>query len=470
MVARIVVLGGGVCGLAAGMLLARDGHDVVVLERDAAPVPGSVDEAWERWKRTGVAQFRQPHYLHPRARHVLDAELPDVRDALAAAGAYRFDTLTTAPASLGQLERRAGDEQFVTLTARRPALELVVARAAEAEPRLEVRRGVAVAGLKARDLSGVPNVIGVRTESGEELEADLVVDAMGRRSPLPKWLDDIGAAPLHEETEDSGFVYYTRYFRSTGGGRPQPRDRLLSAIGSISVLTLPGDDDTWSVTLFGSSRDRPLTQLREVGRWSAVVAACPLQAHWLDGRPITEVLPMAGILDRYRRLASDGRPVVTGLAAVADAWACTNPSLGRGIALGLVHAAHLRDAARALPGDPSVFAAAWDAVTEAELTPWYRATVAVDRAHLAEIEALSTGREPPRSADPAVTMRLALVRSMHHDADVFRAFMEIAGCLALPGAIFARPGFAERVLEVAARHEDAPPPGPTRDELLRLLA
>jgi len=48
--------------------------------------------------------------------------------------------------------------------------------------------------------------------------------------------------------------------------------------------------------------------------------------------------------------------------------------------------------------------------------------------------------------------------------------MEIADCLTLPRAVFARPGFADRVLEVAGRHEVAPPLGPTRDELLRLIA
>jgi 2-polyprenyl-6-methoxyphenol hydroxylase-like FAD-dependent oxidoreductase len=65
---RIVVLGGGLCGLAAALLLSRDGHDVTVLERDAAPVPTSPEDAWEQWARAGVTQFRQTHYLTPRGR------------------------------------------------------------------------------------------------------------------------------------------------------------------------------------------------------------------------------------------------------------------------------------------------------------------------------------------------------------------------------------------------------------------
>ena len=91
--ARIVVLGGGVCGLATAMMLARHGHDVVVLERDAEAARSSTGAAWDSWERGGVAQFRQPHYVQALGRHVLDAELPDVRDALAAAGALSFNTL-----------------------------------------------------------------------------------------------------------------------------------------------------------------------------------------------------------------------------------------------------------------------------------------------------------------------------------------------------------------------------------------
>jgi 2-polyprenyl-6-methoxyphenol hydroxylase-like FAD-dependent oxidoreductase len=102
---RITVLGAGVCGLAAAVLLARDGHDVTVLERDPAPVPDTLDEALTSWERGGVAQFRQAHYVHPRGREVLDDCLPDIREALAAAGAYQFDVLGAMPPTIATARR-----------------------------------------------------------------------------------------------------------------------------------------------------------------------------------------------------------------------------------------------------------------------------------------------------------------------------------------------------------------------------
>ena len=53
--------------------------------------------------------------------------------------------------------------------------------------------------------------------------------------------------------------------------------------------------------------------LRDDECFARVVAACPLQAHWLDGQPVTGVLPMAGITDRYHRFVVDGAPVATGI-------------------------------------------------------------------------------------------------------------------------------------------------------------
>jgi 2-polyprenyl-6-methoxyphenol hydroxylase-like FAD-dependent oxidoreductase len=467
---EIVVLGAGVCGLATAMMLARDGHDVTVLERDPEPVPQTAQEAWDGWTRGGVGQFRQAHYIQPGARIVLEQELPEVAAALTAAGALRFDPIGFMPPSIADRDPRPDDERFVALTARRPVFEQVVADAAEDEPNLDVRRGVAVSGLRVTDRDGMAHVTGVRTEGAEELRADLVVDAMGRRSQLPRMLDEAGIAPMHEESEDAAFVYYTQFFASADGTTPQPRAALLTPIGSFSLLTLPSDAGTWCVTAFFSPGDRPLKQMRHRDRFHAVVGACPQHAHWLDGEELTDVRAMGGGLDRCRRLAVDGRPHVTGLALVADAFACTNPSLGRGISLGLKHARRLRDVVRDHAEQPLELAEAWDAISEAELMPWYRETVMLDRGRQREVDALRAGRVPDPPATPAARLGGATLLAMPHDPDIFRGFIESVGCLATLGEVLARPGFAERVLEVAAGRERPPTPGPDRERLLALLA
>ncbi|HET9444041.1 MAG TPA: FAD-dependent oxidoreductase, partial [Acidimicrobiales bacterium] len=350
--ARIVVCGGGVVGLATAMMLARDGHEVTVLERDRDPVPAEPARAWDAWPRRGVAQFHQPHNLLPPVRLALEEELPGTVERLEAAGCTWMDFLDLMPPTIGDREPRPGDDRFRAITGRRPVVEAVLGRAAEEEPGVSVRRGVSVAGLAQgpRAVAGVPHVSGVRTTAGDELAADLVVDATGRRSPLRDWLAAIGGGPPHVETEEGRFVYHTRYF--SGPRPPVYIGPPATDVGTFSVLTIPGDNSTWSVTLWASADDDALRAFRDPERFARVVRACPLQAHWLDGEPVTEVLTMAGIVDRYRRFVVDGRPVATGVVAVGDAWACTNPSAGRGIAVGLMHARRLRALVRSWPGDP----------------------------------------------------------------------------------------------------------------------
>ena len=311
-------------------MLARDGHEVTVLEGDPAPPPATPADAWESWRRPGVAQFVQPHTVLAGFRAVCQEELPDVLDRLLAAGCVEVDVLASLPPALRDTPPREGDDRLRMLAGRRPVIEAALAAAAEQEPGLTVRRGVRVAGLISAGTAGadVPHVGGVRTEGGEELSADLVVDATGRRTPSGRWLTGLGAHAPATESSGRGFTYYTRYYRDTS--RPRLRGPTNSAYGSFSLLQLEGDACTWSLTVFALSADRPMKALRSPEVFDRVVRACPLQAALTEGEPLTDVLPMAGPLNTLRRFVVDGRPIVTGFAAVSDAWACTNPSGGRG--------------------------------------------------------------------------------------------------------------------------------------------
>lgn len=141
MAGKIVIVGAGPIGLATAMLLARDGYAVTVLEKDAQAPPATGLEAWEHWERSGVAQFRQAHFMQARFRHLLDAELPAVRDRIVAAGGRRFNPVAALPRTLADGAARPGDERFETLTGRRPILEQAFAQVAEETAGVQVVRG-----------------------------------------------------------------------------------------------------------------------------------------------------------------------------------------------------------------------------------------------------------------------------------------------------------------------------------------
>jgi 2-polyprenyl-6-methoxyphenol hydroxylase-like FAD-dependent oxidoreductase len=467
--ARIVMAGGGIAALTTAMLLAGDGHEVTVLERDPA-TPPSPEAAWDEWRRRFVAQFRLPHLFLSRFRTEVDRELPRLAEALDRAGALRFNPLALAPPeAIGGF--READRAYEMLTGRRAVMEAVIAAEAQAAPGVGVRRGVEVAGLVTGDPApgGIPRVTGVRTADGEQITADLVVDATGRHSPLGRWLADCGAAPAHEEAEDSGFLYYARHFRSADGSVPPMLGPGLQEYGTVSSLTLPADHGTWSVVLVVSAADTALGGLGQAGTWTAVVKALPLVAHWLDGEPLEDhIVTIAKIEDRYRSLVVGGQPVATGVAGLADAWGCTNPSLGRGISIGVLHGRVLRDTLRRSdPGDAGRFAADFHEATTSTVEPWYRSTVHFDRHRLGEINAEIRG-EAYEPRDPWWDDLRGLQLAAGGDPDCLRANLDVINVLRTPDEVLADPVIAGRARAAFAGRPDAPAFGPGRAELVAM--
>lgn len=461
------------------MLLAEAGLDVTVFDKDAAGPPDNASAAWESWHRPGVAQFRQAHTLLPRGREILRKDLPRVHAHLENLGSHEFSLVDPPPPGITDWSPEPGDERFSSLGARRPVYELAFALAADETSGVEVRRGKAVNRLLSgtETLSGIPHVVGVETDAGRRIQADLVIDAAGRRSPLPALLEEIGARPVREDTEDSRFTYYTRFYgRADGGGFPEPYTISLFPVGSISILTLPGDNDTWSVTLFATTADKAMRAARDPDVFERVVRAHPLRAHWVDGEALTDVDVMAGISDRERSLFFNGSPVTTGVVSVADAWACTNPSLGRGITMALMHISALAPALVESLDRPAELAESWHAITQGQLQPWHRATLDKDRARNKEMDAVRTGTGDPDGLpsvlfDGSSPEEAAFFAAMMIDKDMFRAGLEMAGLFHTREEVMSRPDVREKLALTMANMPELPPVDvPTRSELEDLLS
>ena len=454
------------------MLLADQGLEVVVLDRDGPP-PADPETAWENWEKRSVGQFRLVHYLQPAGRALIEEHLPSVFGEMQAIGALHFNAAEAAARRLPDGTSHDLDlSAFETLTTcRRPLIDFAFSAAASKTPGVDIRYGCPVAALVtgADVLPGVPHVTGVRTQAGETIDARVVVDAAGRRSPLSSMVEAIGGRAPLEHAFDAGFVYNTQYYR--GSELPEVRDDLLCPMGSISILSIPGDNGWWSVTLYHSPKDKQMRKVRDPKTFERVVQAMPNHAHWTDGKPQGDIFSMAATANSTREFVVDGVPCATGVVPLGDAWGFTNPSIGRGITLGQMHVAAMVPSIAEHLDDPRRLATEWERRTGDRPARFHASTVDFDRLRAPQVEALMQGLEDPLDpSDPSVGGPIAFASAAHYDPQVLQWFFEVIGCLSLPDEVLSREGVLDRVLEVALSNPLYTSPGPNRAELEELLA
>ena len=263
-----VVLGAGPAGCVAALALARRGHDVTVVDRepDRPPSGATADQIFDAWDRPAVGQFRQPHNLLGRGRAILRDDFPDVYGALLRRGAGEIHQ----DAFLGDAVREPGDADLATVTCRRPVLDAVLRSAVADEPGVTFHDS-AVRGLRRDD----HHVSGVEFASGDALRADLVVDAAGRNSPVPRWLAEHGQPPWREHTSDSHLLYYSRHYRFRDG--PLPHASILGGprgdLGYLAFAVFLGDNETFCLCIMPPAWEKDWRALRDPAAFERVARA-----------------------------------------------------------------------------------------------------------------------------------------------------------------------------------------------------
>ncbi len=479
----VIILGAGIAGLAAALATARTGRHATILERDPPPPATTPDEAFEAWMRKGVGHVRHSHAFLAVLYQLIRDDYPDLLERLVAAGCRELKFADAIPEPARDAYTPApGDEDLTILTSRRTTLEFVIRGYVADQPNITIETGTRVRDLVVEP-GTPPRVTGVLAETEDTplapRSADIVIDATGRTSQVPAWLETHGIE-VPETTAPCGILYFTRHYRLRPGMEEPARGDIPGAgdLGYLKYGVFPGDNGCFSITLSVPEIETGLRMaLVDPQTFDACCLALPGLARWVDperSEPASKVLGMGNLQSRWRNFLDDeDTPRVTGLFAIGDAAIRTNPLYGRGCSCAFVEA---RSLAQVLDEtfDPAGRARLYAAALEREIGPYYENMVKQDLAairraerevHPGQHKRTLKGRLMQSFADDAVTPAL------RSNLPLLREAMKGFHMLEPPTDWLKRPANLARVLGMWARPKAAkknyypPKLGPGRDEM-----
>ncbi|MGH8901464.1 MAG: NAD(P)/FAD-dependent oxidoreductase [Egibacteraceae bacterium] len=347
---RAVVIGGSLAGLAAAGALGKHFDHVTIVERDRFPDEPAF--------RAGVPQGRHAHILLTAGQEALERLFPGFRDDLVIAGAIPVgvpeDVLWHTAA--GWSHRFPATRRLLSCS--RHLIDWTVRRRLKAMGNVDVLDGCIVAGLSSTH--DRREVTGVRLRDGgtRELRADLVVDASGRSSRMPDWLEPLGYGRPAETRIDAQLGYASRVYAIPQGFTGDWKALFLLSQppthGRMGLLA-PIEGDRWIASVMGTGGDYPPTDEAGLLEWIHGMRTPVLYEAITEAEPLSPIYGHRGTDNRRRHYEAMSRWPER-LVVVGDAACAFNPVYGQGMSVGALTAVALDDCLRPLAGDLSGFA------------------------------------------------------------------------------------------------------------------
>jgi 2-polyprenyl-6-methoxyphenol hydroxylase-like FAD-dependent oxidoreductase len=419
-------------GLLAARVLSDAYAEVIIIDRDKL--------SGVTTPRRGVPQGHHVHGLLARGQQILEELFPGFTQGAIDAGVptadlgelrWYFNGVRLAPAATG----------LTCVSAARPVLESHVRSRVEALPNVRLLEEHDIVGLIAT--ADRTRVTGARVQPREvgsseiELAADLVIDATGRGSRSPVWLEELGYSRPREDRIKINLTYTTRHYRlpdesilqgdmsiNPVSSPSHPRGAFFSRIENgrcvLSCTGVLGDSaPTDSDGFIDFVRSLPVTDVYDVIR---------------DAEPLDDAVSFrypASVRRHYEEL--DRLP--GNFLILGDAACSFNPVYGQGMTVAALESLTLRDHLSAgTPPQPVAFEKAIAKVID---VPW-QISAGGDLAY-PEVEA-------PRPMMVKIMNKYMakLQAAATKDGAVTRTFMRVAGLVEPPQALM-KPGMMIRV-------------------------
>ena len=429
----VIVLGASMAGLLAAKALSNHFQRVTIVERDVLPDAATL--------RRGVPQAAHAHGLLASGYRVMDGYFPGMMDELEAFGARRGDVVGDFlwfQYGRWKLRHQSG---LRGITVSRPCLEAAIRRRVKTLPNVTFLEGAS--GLKPVFNASASRVSGLlvsrRDEGSKELlEADLVVDASGRGSQSPKWLDEWGFGSPETISVKVNVGYATRVFErrpgdlfnSTGAiiaGTPPEETRYAAILGA--------EGSRWVITLIGMLGDYPPVEEKAWAKFAASLPVPVVHDLIVSARPITEIVSYSFSANQ-RRLYERMKRFPEGYLITGDAVCSFNPIYGQGMSVAATEASALDECLRT--GTAGLAKRFYASVRKIIDIPWLIATGEDLR---------SPQVEGPRPWGSWLVNRYldCVHAAASDDARVCRKFFDVLNLLAPPSSLMS-PSLAWRVL------------------------